>query len=142
MLDDFAKRYYDHSEYVDQYIEGDETLARYINKSKFCLAAPRMLQSPEETGDISPVTLRYYQAMACKSMPAGFKPREFDDIFSDDVFFIEYEDEEQFRDAISYYERNEAEYWEKVNRNYEVVNKNHTWAVRAQEFADVLETVF
>ena len=137
-LDAFAQEYYPDNEYVDWYIEGFENLARHINQSKFCLAAPRLLQSPEETGDISPVTVRYYQAMACKSLPAGFKPREFDDIFSDDICFLEYENDEQFAEAIAYYENHEAEYWQKVNRNYELVMKNHTWRERARELNETL----
>jgi hypothetical protein len=138
-LDEFARDHYPDNEYVDWYIPGFENLGRHINQSKFCLAAPRLLQSPEETGDISPVTVRYYQAMACKSMPAGFKPREFDDIFSDDIFFLEYETDEQFARELDYYDRNEDEYWEKVERNHELVMENHTWRARAEEMGEILQ---
>lgn len=131
-LHEFATEQFPDS-YVEHYIEGDENLGRYINRSWFCLVGPRVLQDPEHTGDISPVTLRFYQAMAGKSMPAGFKPREFDDIFEEDIFMLEFDSREQFLSDIQYYLDNPDEYWEKVERNYDIVMNNHTWADRASE---------
>ena len=128
--------------YVHEYISGDRNLARQINKSRFCLVSPRILQDPDHTGDISPVTLRFYQALACKSMPAGFKPREFDDIFEDEIFMIEFETQEQFLSDIKYYIEHPDEYWARINRNYEITMSNHTWQNRAIELADIVQTNF
>jgi hypothetical protein len=138
-LHKFGKKNFDKKDYIHHFIKGDVNLAKHINKSMYTLVAPRKLQSPNQTGDISPVTLRYYQAIACKSMPAGFKPREFDKIFSNDVYFLEYENDEQFLDKLKYFERHKNEYWDRVNRNYELVMSNHTWKRRVETMSDLIE---
>ncbi|WP_079977783.1 glycosyltransferase [Halanaeroarchaeum sulfurireducens] len=137
-LHKFGKEHFDNEDYIHEFIHGDINLAKHINESEFTLLAPRKLQSPEQTGDISPVTLRYYQAMACKSMPAGFKPREFDKVFSDDIFFLEYENDEQFRSDIEYFKQHKEEYWNRINRNYELMMSNHTWQKRVNTMSNIV----
>lgn len=139
ILHKFGKKNYGENNYIHGYIEGNINLAKHINMSEYTLVSPQKRQFPDKTGDVSPVTLRYYQAMACKSMPAGFKPEEFDHIFSDDIYFLKYEDEEQFTNSIEYFEDNKDEYWELVNRNYKLIMSNHTWKDRVKSMSKILE---
>lgn len=138
-LHDFALEDGEEEEYIYRFIEEDIELAKAINRTKFCLVSPRKLQYPEQTGDVSPVTLRYFQAMACKSLPVGFKPDEFDDVFSNDINFIEYLNREQFKTELNRYHDNKTLYRRAVNENYRLLNKRHTWQDRAQKFVDILK---
>lgn len=139
-LHDFALGEGGEEEYIYRFIEGDVELAKAINRSKFCFVSPRKLQYPERTGDVSPVTLRYFQAMACKSLPAGFKPEEFNDVFSSNVDFVEYTTRDQFKNELTRYNNNKTLYQRAVNKNYRLLNEGHTWRDRAQEFVDTFKT--
>ena len=117
-----------------------EILARYLNRSYFYAVFPRNLTEPQFTGNISPVAMRYYEGIACKSMPVGFKPysKEFDLLFSDNITMIEYKNDKQFKEELDYYLRNEEEYQKAVSKNYEHVHKEHTWASRIKILEKIL----
>lgn len=139
-LHEFFLNRYKNKEYIHEYIEGDFNLAQKINESKFFAVSPQKLVNPNKTGDIEPVTMRYYQGIACKALPVGFKPKdEFDILFSEEVDMIEYKNKEQFREKLDYFSENKEEYERVVNKNYEHIHKNHTWKDRVERLKQILK---
>ena len=119
-----------------------EKLAKEIAKSYFFLAAPRSLMNKARVGNISEVTARFYEAMACKSLIVGVKPEDsFDDLFPFEDAMIEVNDAD-FSEHIDFYLNNSEKYYEIVNRNYEYLMRNHTWKNRYQTIIELINTTF
>jgi glycosyltransferase involved in cell wall biosynthesis len=140
-LNEIINNRFSKDDYLDSFVPGDINLAKEINKSMFCVVAPKKLQAPEITGEISPVTLRYLQAMACKSLPVGFKPSEFDDVFTDNPYFVSYENKSQFLKELDYLLNSTDEYARMIEENYKIVMKNHTWSQRVSGMINKLDQV-
>lgn len=105
-------------------------LAKEIAKSRFFLQAPQNIDNENKTGGISEVTARFYEAMACKSLIVGIKPRDsFDRLFPYENAMIEVT-EADFADKIDYFINNPEEYDRIVEKNYEYVMANHRWKNR------------
>lgn len=110
-------------------------LAENINKTRFFVTAPQNKNNSAKTGNISEVTARFFECMACKSLIVGFKPQDsFDDLFPYENAMIEInENGSNFEEKINFYLNNEEKYSEIVERNYSYVMNHHTWTNRLDE---------
>lgn len=107
-------------------------LAENICKTKYFVCAPQSLENKQLTGNISDVTARFYEAMACKSLIIGFKPNTYDLLFPKDSMVELKDDGSNFEEVITYFEKNPDEYQNIVDKNYSYVMENHRWANRYQ----------
>ena len=79
------------------------------------------IENSSVTGQISDVTARFYEAMACKTLIIGFKPDTFDCLFPEDAMVTLKKDGSDFFSIIDFYESHPEEYNRIVNRNYELL---------------------
>lgn len=115
-----------------------EILAKEICATKFFIAAPQCVQNSEYTGNISDVTARFYEAMACKTLIIGIKPKDtFDELFPYEYAMVEV-DEENISTVVDDLLLNEEKYNEIVERNYKYLIQNHRWKNRYEQ---VMETI-
>ena len=143
LLHEFAlkyiyERHLSENEYIYEKKKGEvifpdfNDLATEICHTKFFLCAPRDIDEVNVTGDISDVTARYYEGIACKTMIVGFKPKDtFDMLFPYSDAMKAVSNYEEFRAVVDYYLSNEAEYNQIVDMNYKYIMSNHTWKNRA-----------
>ncbi len=136
------------SEYVFERVPGEiifpefEELATEMCKSWFFICAPRNLDEQKFTGDISEVTARYYEGMACKTLIVGFKPQDtFDELFPNENAMIEITDYKSFSKAVNYFLNNKKEYERIVNENYCFLIENHTWDHRANDVVQFIRNL-
>ena len=116
-------------------------LAKNICSTKFFFAAPQLVHNHKVTGDISEVTARFYEAMACKTLIVGIKPADsFDLLFPYQNAMIEV-DKDNFDEKIDYYLTHDDEYKNMVCKNYDYVMKNHRWRNRYQDLLQFLSTL-
>lgn len=115
-----------------------EELARNINATKYFICAPQSCENTKKTGKVSDVTARYYEAMACKSLIIGYKPKVFDQLFPYKAMAELNADASNLEDIVDYYENNPNEYDQLINLNYEYVMTNHTWTKRIAYILDIL----
>lgn len=109
-----------------------DRLAENIGRTYFFVCAPRCLDNPELTGQISDVTARFYEAMACKSLIIGFKPDTYDDLFPADSMVALRPDGSDFEEKIQFYLTNRDAYDAIVDRNYQYVRQHHSWRCRLE----------
>lgn len=105
-------------------------LAEHICKSQFFVCAPKLLEDFELTGEVSDVTARFYEAMACKSLIIGFKPKTYDELFPRGSMIELKNDENDFEEKITYFLNNPDVYKQLVNENYLYLISNHKWKNR------------
>ena len=109
---------------------GTEELAKEMSGTYFFLCAPKNIDDSSKTGSISEVTARYYEAMACKTIPLGYKPKDsFDTLFPYDDAMVEVTDE-TFDSKVKDLLENKDKYQKIVDKNYEYVMKHHRWKNR------------
>lgn len=113
-------------------------LAMNICKTYFFVCAPKLSENPELTGNISDVTARFYEAMACKSLIIGFKSKTYDELFPSDSMIELNKDGSDFEEKITYFLNNSDAYKALVDRNYLYVSDYHRWRNRLYS---ILETV-
>lgn len=113
-------------------------LVKEINRSKYLVCIPKCYENPKRTGNISAMTGRYYEAIACKTMIIGKKPLVFDELFPEDGMIEFADDLSDFDEKIDRYENNDELYQQIVDRNYECFMKNHTWANRFDSMMYIL----
>lgn len=152
-LDSYVLRYLkDHnlpdSEYVRETERGKiifpdfEVLANEICKTKFFIVSPRNIDEINITGNISDVTARFYEGMACKSLLIGYKPKDtFDVLFPQETAMITVSNYEDFASQIDYYIKNENEYNNIVDLNYDLLILKHTWSNRTAKIIDWLNLI-
>lgn len=117
------------------------TLAKEIASSYFFVCVPQNIENSKLTGNISEVTARYYEAMACKTMIIGIKPTDsFDKLFPYSNAMCEVNGE-TFEKTVTYYLENEDEYNIITARNYDYVMKNHRWKNRLKDLEKRLQSV-
>lgn len=105
-------------------------LAEEICASKYFVAAPQSLENKSLTGNVSDVTARFYEAMACKDLIIGYKPDTFDELFPEDAMVELPMNGKGFDKIITWWENNPDRYNERVNRNYKYLLEHHTWQNR------------
>ena len=117
-----------------------EEVSLEISRSMFSLCAPQCVDNFAKTGDISEVTPRYYEIMACKSIPVGIKPLDtFDDLFPYEDAMIEV-DADNFDDVISSLVNDPERYERIVETNYDHVLEHHRWKHRYEYMMNILKT--
>lgn len=116
-----------------------ENLADNIRKTKYFVCAPQIVDNSSVTGQISDVTARFYEAMACKTLIIGFKPDTFDCLFPEDAMVTLKKDGSDFFSIIDFYESHPEEYNRIVNRNYELLMERHTWSNRLESMIEIIE---
>lgn len=105
-------------------------LAKEMSKSYFFLVAPKCFEHREETGNISEVTARFYEAMACKTLCVGIKPTDtFDMLFPYGDAMIEIDDQ-NFGERIKELINNRERYNQIIEKNYKYVMTHHLWKNR------------
>lgn len=108
-------------------------LSEEIAKTFFFLAAPQSVTNRELTGNISEVTARFYEAMMCKTIIIGIKPRDtFDQLFPYEEAMMEV-DEENFEKTVNDLLNDKDRYKKITDYNYEYVMKYHRWKNRLYE---------
>ena len=127
-IEDIEKNYIYEKTKGDIIFPKTEELAKEINKTKYFVCAPQLLENSRLTGNVSDVTARYYEALASKSMIIGYKPSTFDELFPD-IIIIDL-DKISLKDAVDFYETNPKEYMSIVNKNYDSIMADHTWKSR------------
>ena len=112
-------------------------LAKEIGKTKYFVCVPKFYENFKRTGNINETICRYYEGMACKTMLVGMKSDTFDELFPYKAM-ISFNNGEDFDQEIEYYESHPEEYDEIVNKNYEYVQKHHSWGNRVRQILDII----
>ena len=112
-------------------------LAREISKTKYFVCVPKFYENFKRTGNINETICRYYEGMACKTMLIGMKSETFDELFPYKAM-ISFNNGEDFDEQIEYYESHPEEYEMIVNKNYEYVQKNHSWGNRVEQILEII----
>lgn len=116
-----------------------QATARAVAESRFMVCAPRSVDDPAFTGNVQDVTARFYEAMASKALIIGYKPRPvFDELFPADAMVELNPDGSDFAEKIDFFLTHPEEYNRIVERNYELVMREHTWAARFRQFCAAL----
>ena len=123
-------------------ISSSEQLAEEIAKTYFFIAVPQNVENSAKTGEISETTARYYEAMACKSLIIGIKPKDsFDELFPYKEAMIEV-DETNFITTIVKLLKNKKYYDNLVERNYKYVMQNHRWKNRYEFLLEMIKEAY
>ena len=112
-------------------------LAKQISKTKYFVCVPKYYENYKRTGDINETICRYYEGMACKTLPIGMKSETFDVLFPYKAM-ISFNEGEDFDEQIDYYESHPEEYNMIVERNYDYVTKNHSWGNRIKQILEII----
>ena len=115
-------------------------LVREINRSRYIVCVPKCYENFKRTGNVSGITARYFESIACKTMIIGKKPVSFDELFSSDGMIEFKEDLSDFDDLIQDLENHKEKYEEIVNKNYECLMKNHTWGNRLDQIMEIVNS--
>lgn len=117
-------------------------LAEEIARSYFFIAVPQNIENSAKTGDISETTARYYEAMACKTLIIGIKPKDsFDELFPYGGAMVEV-DETNFNTAIEELLKDRNYYNNLVERNYRYVMQNHRWKNRYDSLIEMIKAAY
>jgi len=107
-----------------------------LARARISICVPSSITHPERAGDIETMTLRYLQSMVSKCLVLGKAPAEMIELFGyDPVIAIDETDPAgQILELLERYE----EYIPLIEKNFEVVERNHTWERRWERMATVL----
>lgn len=136
-LEDNRDNYVYRKEKSEQIYPDINELAYEIGKTKYFVCVPKIYENFKRTGNISDTICRYYEGMACKTMPIGMKPETFDELFPYKAM-ISFNDDEDFDEQIEYYESHEDEYNEMIEKNYEYVINHHSWGNRVKQILEII----
>jgi hypothetical protein len=103
-----------------------------LGRSRIVVVHPRDMDAPEQTGSVSMLTARYFEAFMSGAVVCGFKPRsgEFEQVFRE-YPFVEYRDPGSFeRDLLE--ELGRPERWASAR---ERALEEHSWDARARLIA-------
>jgi len=107
-----------------------------LARTRISICVPSAITHPERAGDIQTMTVRYLQSMASKCLVLGHAPAEMVELFGyDPVVEIDMTDPVgQIMDLLENFES----YVPLIERNFELVVSQHTWARRWERIAAVL----
>lgn len=110
----------------------NKELAMAINRTRIFVVSPQDIDNKIKTGNISPVTPRFYEGMASKTLLFGFKPKdEFDELFPYRNAMIQVNDDcSDLKEKLEFYLNNDKQYNEIIDKNYKYVLNNHSWSKR------------
>jgi hypothetical protein len=116
----------------DGFVEG-------LAQSKISICVPSSITHPERSGNIEVITQRYLQSMVSKCIILGHAPKELITLFGyNPIVEIDYKNPEgQVLGILENY----SDYHSLVEKNYEMVLKNHTWQNRWDSIKQILNTV-
>ena len=115
-----------------------EDLVSEINKSKYIVCVPKCYENYKRTGNISGITARYFEAMACKTLIIGKKPISFDELF-DENGMIEFNDDySNFNEIINELENDDNKYNSIVENNYQKLISENSWNNRLEEILNII----
>jgi|GEM_PF-6350086 len=136
-LEDNRENYVYRKDRNEQIYPDIHELAYEISKTKYFVCVPKIYENFKRTGNISDTICRYYEGMACKTMPIGMKPETFDELFPYKAM-ISFNENEDFAEQIDYYENHPEEYEAIVEKNYEYVMAHHSWGNRVRQILDII----
>ncbi len=107
-----------------------------LARSRISICVPSSITHPERAGDIETMTVRYLQSMVSKCVVLGHAPSEMVELFGyNPVVEIDtLNPTGQVLHILRHYEN----YLPLVERNFDVVTREHTWRDRWQQMAAVL----
>jgi hypothetical protein len=107
-----------------------------LARSRISICVPSSITHPERAGDIETMTVRYLQSIVSKCVVLGHAPVEMVELFGyNPVVEIDMLNPAgQLLDILSHYE----DYLPLVERNFDIVTREHTWRNRWQQMAAVL----
>jgi len=116
----------------DAFIDG-------LARSKISICIPCNMTHPERSGDIETMTIRYLQSMLSKCLILGHAPKEMLEIFGyNPVVEIDHNDPcQQLLSLLNTYE----EFVPLIERNYNLVIKNHTWDKRWETIKNTISSL-
>ena len=108
----------------------NENYARLINRSKMWLATPSAVDL---------VGTRFYEVMATKTLLFCSRSAAYDGLFEEKTHCVMFDpDLSDFDDKLFYYMNHEDDRQEIVERAYDHVLENHTWARRIEQFTNAV----
>ena len=110
----------------------NKELAMAVSRTRIFVVAPQDADNKKKTGNVSPITPRFYEGMASKTLLLGFKPKdEFDELFPYENAMIEINDDcSNLKEKLEFYLNNDKEYNEIIEKNYNYVLSHHSWSKR------------
>ena len=107
-----------------------------LSRSRISICVPSSVTHPARAGDIETMTVRYLQSIMSKCLVVGRAPAEMIELFGyDPVVEVDMSDPAgQILDILSRYE----DYLPLIERNFDVVTREHTWTRRWDRMAAVL----
>lgn len=107
-----------------------------LARSKISICFPANSTHPERTGGIETMTHRYLQSMASKCLVLGKAPEEMIVLFGyNPVIEVDMNNpDKQVIEILSNFEK----YTELIERNYEMVVRNHTWENRWESISTII----
>lgn len=111
---------------------------RGLARSKISICIPSNITHPDRAGDIETMTIRYLQSIVSKCLIVGYAPKEMIDLFGyNPVIEIDLDNPvDQLNKILDNY----SEYIPLIEKNYECVINNHTWAHRWDLIKNILKT--
>lgn len=115
---------------LDAFVEG-------LSRSRISICFPASMTHPDRAQGVSTLTQRYLQSMASKCLVVGSMPEDARSILPEDAVIEADLDRplEQIREILARFEQ----YIPLIERNYELVLKEHTWKARAAHVLPYLE---
>jgi len=113
-------------------------LVKGLCASYFSVCAPQSAENAALTGNVSDVTARFYESIACKTLIIGFKPETFDEIFPADTMVELSPDRDDLAEKIQKYLDDPKLYKEKVEANYDYLMKHHRWKNRLEQIIEYI----
>jgi hypothetical protein len=116
--------------------EGRNDFTNALANSKISICFPSSISHPERCEGVSTMTLRYLQSMASKCLIVGVLPDEMLELFGYcPIVNVDLNNPgQQILDILNDYEK----YIPLIEKNYEQVKMNHTWANR---FESIFEKI-
>ena len=139
-LEDSRENYVYRHDRNEQIYPDIHELAKEINRTKYFVCVPKSYENFKRTGAISETICRYYEAMASKTMIIGMKPDTFDELFPYKAM-INFNNNEDFNEAIDYYETHQDEYEAMLKKNHDYVLEHHSWGNRIHQILDIINGV-
>lgn len=108
-----------------------------LANTKISICVPSIITHPEKSGNISTLTIRYFQSMASKCLILGKRPLDMEFLFDyNPIIEIDMKRPvEQLVDIL----KNYNEYLPLIEKNYNEVKLKHTWNNRAMEIKNIID---
>lgn len=110
----------------------DEKYAKEINRAKIFFTCPSIYSYP---------IMKYYEALACRSLLLAPTFKELEDIgFLPGVHFVDI-NESNFKEKATYYLNNEHERRKIMDEGYKFIHQNHTVQIRARQLVERIKQI-